>query len=141
MINLKLEKPAKRYARALFQTIENKNEKKVLDEIKAFFELTLNPELNSFLFHPIVSKEDKKSAISEICKDFEEETAKFLYILLDEGRLDCLSSILKFLEDEYNKKNNILKFDVILAIEPTESIKAAVVGRLKNKFNSEIQAN
>lgn len=142
MIDLKAQKPAKRYASALFETIEDKDFERVLSEIDKFLKLLdENSEFKSFIYHPIVKKEDKKEALREIFGEFSSETMNFLFILLDENRIDCLDEIKDCLKKKINDKNNLLEAEVTLAIEADEAIRDMVKSRLENKFQSKVSIN
>jgi len=138
---LKNIKPAKRYASALFETIQDNNLENVLDEIKnVFYVIKENKDVQDFLLHPVVSIEDKKDVILKSFPDLSNVCRNFLFILIDENRLNCLGEIIGFLEDYINSKNNLLNLNVTLAIEADNNLKETIKKRLESKFQSRVNA-
>ena len=58
-----------------------------------------------FLFNPVVPEEKKKSFIATLSKEagFQQDTVKFINLLIDVGRLDALQEIVDAFEKEYCK--------------------------------------
>ena len=58
-----------------------------------------------FLFNPVVPDEKKKSFIATLSKEagFQQDTIKFINLLVDVGRLDALQEIVDAFEKEYCK--------------------------------------
>ncbi len=142
MIDLKAQKPAKRYGEAIFEVVKDKDHNEILGQIKQILNyIENNQEFSSFIFHPIVPKEDKKSAIKEIFFGFDCEVLNFIFLLIDENRLDCLDEIEGILINKFNKKNNLKLTTVTLAIEPEEELKNTIKTRLENKFQANLALN
>ena len=141
MIDLKAHKPAKRYAQAIFDIIKEKDEASVFNNLSLVLaEIESNSELRNFLFHPMVALDDKKSAVKEIFSNFDDDTLNFIYLILDENRLDCLDEIIDYLHTKINEKNNIALAEITLAIEPTGSTKGMIISRLENKLQTKLEA-
>ncbi len=139
-INLKAKKPAKRYAQALINPNPDTN-KVISDELEFFVDLLYkNEELKAFLFHPVINMEDKKEVLDKIMGD-NFTIKRFLFLLLEENRLDILDEIKESFIEKIKDKEKILPLDIILAIEPDEEDKKNIIGRLENKFKSKIEAN
>lgn len=138
-INLKTVKPAKRYAEAFFETIKDKDAKKALDDIKSLNSFIQNDEkLSSFLLHPVISAEDKKELIKTAFNNFSFETINFIFVLIDENRLNCLSEIINFLQEKINFQNKLLLLEVTTAKDLNDEEKGYIKTRLENKFKQEI---
>ena len=141
MVDIKAQKPAKRYADAFFEVISNKDYNRVLDEINAFLhEINTNDELAGFISHPTVSVLDKKEVISKGF-NFSNDTLNFIFILLEENRLFCLDEIKEYLFDKINEKDNLKVIDITLAIEPDETLSGHIKQRLEDKFKSRVVVN
>ena len=139
MIDLKAQKPAKRYAEAIFQIVQDKDYKKIMAQIRGILSLVEeNAEFNNFIFHPIVSIEDKKSAVKEIFSGYDSDILTFIYLLIDENRLDCLDEIEGILIEKLNDKNKIQHVDITLAFDVDDEFKNRIISRIESKLQSKI---
>lgn len=139
MIDLKAQRPAGRYAEGFFKIIQNKDTEKFLNEIDLILEqIEKNSEFNSFIFHPIVSKEDKKSVINQIFSSFDENTLNFIFLLLDENRLDCLDEIKDVLVSKINEQNCVKQVSITLASDIDDNMKNLIKERLETKLQSKV---
>lgn len=142
MVDIKSLKPSKRYAIALFETIQDKDFNKISKELELFIEnLRENSEFRNFIFHPIINLANKKEAVREIFKNFSKETLDFIFILLDEKRIDCLEAIKSFLDEKINEKTHVINADVTLAINPNSDMQNYIKQRLEAKLNSSVNIN
>lgn len=62
-----------------------------------------NAEMCDFLMNPVVSDEKKKDVLDKLAKeaDFAESTTKFLKLIVDKGRVECIEEICDAFEDKY----------------------------------------
>lgn len=142
MVDIKAQKPAKRYTEALFDIIKDKDYNLLFNQMSIILdELEKNNEFRTFMFHPIVSVEDKKTTVYEIFKNFDSTILNFISLLIDENRLDCLDEIKEVLEVKINNANNIKMAQITLACEPSDEIKNLIKSRIENKLQSKIKLN
>lgn len=141
-LTLKNVKPAKRYAQALFETMQDKNFDEILFEFEKVVEIINNNEdFKSFLSNPVISNDDKKKTAEECFQNFSSEVKNFLFILIDEKRINCLDEIKAFLKDKINDKNNLVNANITLAFDVNDEIKNQIIQRLKNKLQKDVNAN
>ncbi len=141
MVDLKTGKVAKRYGEAFFESIENSDYNRFLEELKELKNLLLiNDDFKNLIFHPVIPQDKKKEILNDILKDFSFEIKNFLTLLIDEKRFDCIFDIYDYLEKRIDKKNNIVKLSVTLAIEAGEGIKSEIINKLKEKLKTDIKA-
>lgn len=137
MIDLSAQKPARRYADALFEIVKDKNTEEILPQIKGILShIEENKEFNNFMFHPIVSNQDKKNVISEIFKTYDKDVLNFIFLLIDENRLNCLDEIEGVLVEKINEKNKVKMVNVTVAIDIDDDFKNLIKTRIENKLNS-----
>lgn len=140
-LTLKNVKPSKRYAQALFEAMQESNFDEILFEFNNVVEIiNKDNEFKTFLSHPVISNDEKKQIVSECFKDFSDTIKNFLFILIDEKRINCLSEIKAFLDDKINGKNNLVNVNVTLAFEANDEIKNQIIQRLKNKLQADVSA-
>lgn len=141
-LTLKNVKPAKRYAQALFETMQDKNFDEILFEFEKVVEIISNNEdFKSFLSNPVISNDDKKKTVEECFQKFSSEVKNFLFILIDEKRINCLDEIKAFLKDKINDKNNLVNANITLAFDANDEIKNQIIQRLKNKLQKDVSAD
>ena len=140
-LTLKNVKPAKRYAEALFEAMEDNNFKEILSEFNNAVEIiNENEDFKNFLSNPVISNDEKKRLVDECYSSFSEILKNFLFVLIDENRTSCISEIKAFLVEKINNKNNLINVNVTLAYTPSEEIKNQIVQRIQNKLQKEVSA-
>ncbi len=141
-INLKTIKPARRYAEAFFEVIRNKDFENALLNIKKLNDFISGDEkTKTFFYHPVIEANDKKETLKKIFPEFSTDTMNFIFVLIDENRLNCLSEIESFLKEKINAENKILSADITVAYDIKEEEKEYIKNRLQNKFNKQIEPN
>ena len=139
--DIKHIKTAKRYSNAIFKTAVELN---VLDKVYndlIFIEetISINSQLKSFLQNPVVSKDDKKDVLSRLFTPHVEKiTVDFLFVLADNGRIDILKEVLNQFSDSYNEENNIIKPQIISAVELDENQKSKLMVKLEKKLSKKV---
>lgn len=106
------------YASALVEVAESKGD---LESVHADMDalssiLKENTDLHELLQNPIIADDNKKSVIQSLAKecDFNDATWRFLQLIVDKGRIDCIEEIVDSFEAEYCKltdtqvKNGVL---------------------------------
>ena len=135
-LDLKIASP---YARALFDFSVEKN---IMHQITADFQnleifLTKSSELTKYLDSPVINKKTKSEVLTKILQsEINDETFKFLMILVERDRISILSSIIKnYLELVY-KTASIKTIDIVAACELTNSQKTTLIQKLKELTNA-----
>ncbi len=131
---------AERYALAFFNLALEKNivEKvqKELAEIVAMFKE--NADLKRFLFHPRVSKDDKKQVLQKILAGYHEYTANLLLLMVDKGRLPEIEALLKHLEFHWEKEQGVAKAEITAAFPLSKDLEERLQKKLTKAANKEI---
>lgn len=65
--------------------------------------LNENSDMSEFLMNPIVSDEKKRALLDKIGQEagFTESTVKFLKLIVDKGRIECVQEICEAFEVKY----------------------------------------
>jgi ATP synthase F1, delta subunit len=114
---------AKEYATALFELASSNN---MLDEIINQFDTLMlaineNEDFMKVLTYPRISSKQKKECIKNVCKSMNEIFVNFLYVLIDNNRVDKIKEIYEEFTNLVNEKNNILIVNVISASKLSSS--------------------
>ena len=129
-VDIKKIKPAKNYSNALFETAKElgRNEK-VLNELEYIVDLiSKNDHLKEFLNNPVISKDDKKSVLSQVFDGILSDiTTDFLLLLNDNSRLDLLEAVLVQYTKKMDEELNIERPNVISAVELSDDYKNTII--------------
>lgn len=134
---------AKKYATALFEITEG-NKAEVVMQNLIFIDETLrtNEQLFSFFNNPIITRDDKKDVAQKIFAiHIEKDVLDLLFVLIDNARIDAFNEIVNQYSSQFNIKENIVKPNIISAVELTEEQKQKVIAKLQNKLNKQIIPN
>ncbi len=141
-INVKLTRTAKKYAEALFETAQSKNETgKIAQELRLIVKtLTENENLQTFLENPIISIEDKKDTIRQIFSvDLTETGLNFLYLLCDNSRFNTIFEIQREYTELEKAKTGILTVKATTAVEMKDYLKDKLKDKLEKKLSKQIE--
>ena len=134
---------AKKYATALFEITEG-NKAEVVMQNLIFIDETLrtNEQLFSFFNNPIITRDDKKDVAQKIFAiHIEKDVLDLLFVLIDNARIDAFNEIVNQYSSQFNIKENIVKPNIISAVELTDNQKQRVIAKLQNKLNKQIIPN
>lgn len=137
-VDNKLILAAKRYAEAILEIAKSKNE---LDKVFEDFSTVTNvydenEEFRNFINHPAIPAADKKDAVKQIFEGkISEDTLNLLNILIEKNKYSLIDTIAYCYELLLDEVKNILKVDVISAVEMDDDLKES----LKNKLESKLQ--
>jgi F-type H+-transporting ATPase subunit delta len=132
---------AKRYSQALIKLAQSDDELNSLyDNLAAVNEtVKSSDDLKTFLSHPAISKDDKKSVLGEIFGGkVPQEVLNFVFILLDRNRIFALGAIINALKEEMNRKYNILVIRAISAVELSSEMKAKLAQKLETIYQKKV---
>ena len=141
ILDVKNLKTARKYANALLESATDAgNTSKVSANLDLILEtLKINSELSNFLYSPIVKVEDKKEVIKKIFSShIEEITLDFLYLLVDNNRLNVIEEIVECYNSENNRIENIVKPVIISAVDLDENQKVRLIEKISSKLSKNI---
>ena len=133
-----------RYANSLMQLAE---EKKIYSKIAKDAELVYNAlesskELRAVLKSPVVKSSEKTKLISSIfSQKIASETEKFLEFVVEKGREDILFEIFKEFMNLRDKKEGIIRSNIVSAVELTDTVKKKITTKLENQTKKTVESN
>ena len=127
----------KQYARAFFEIV---NEDKTLNEAKNSFDvfvdcLNSNVDFALVLNSPKIKVEDKKELIKNTFKGCLEDFILFLYVVLDNGRIENIFGIHSEFMHLYNEENKIKVVDVYSVSKLSNEEEVKLLNSLKKYYN------
>ncbi len=136
-------KPAKRYADALMDLSSDVSRLQVCQDLEFVSgNILKNDELKDFLFSPVVSRADKTDVLRQIfLGKISEPVLNFLFLLVENNRLNILDDVLFCLKQDIDKIQNVLRADILSAVELNSDEREAVISKLKIKTKMEILAD
>ena len=135
---------AKKYSTALFEAVSENGKAEIVMQNLIFIDETLktNEQLFAFFNNPIITRDDKKDVAQKIFAiHIEKIVLDLLFVLIDNARIDAFDEIVNQYAVKYDVKENIVKPNIISAVELTEEQKQKVVAKLQNKLNKQIIPN
>ncbi len=114
------------YAKAFFElSNELKNLDSMTDSLDAFVSNYKN-DFKKLLLSPKITKQEKKEVIKKCFKSCDENFINFIYVIIDNSRIDTIEEIHSDVKKLIDEKNNIVTIDVyscdVLSAEQTEEI-------------------
>lgn len=132
-----------RYGQALFEAArEEKKLEEVLEGIKLLNEEFFgNEKFYSLMVHPLISREEKKNIIGEILQklDIGYPLDNFLYLLIDEQRMDILSRIFSRYMELYQTEKQYVHVSVETAGELSPHDKHLLIEALQKKLRKDVE--
>ena len=137
-------KVAKRYARALFLTCE---EKKRLDPVSQDLIalgqcITDSEDLQLFIRNPIFNKEERGQLVRNVFeKDIQPEVLTFLLFLIDKNRLNLIGDIIDIFHQMYLLHENIQEVHLTSEREMDAGLLQGLLNKLSAKSGKKIQSH
>ena len=143
-IDNKLIATARRYSDAIIEIAKEKGElDNIYEDLKNIAAVyDYSNELRDFLSHPAIAHKDKKELIGSIFEGkISNDTLNLLYTLLDKNKFNLIDTILYCYESSLNEAKNILKVDVISAVEIDNDLKEKLKSKLESKLKKSVDLN
>ena len=135
---------SKKWAKALIELVqedENISKENVLSDLKSVAEtFESSQELSDVINNPSVSTEEKQIVI---CKLFQDKISSivynFLFALNLKKRVNLIGEIANEFEKEIEELKNIVRVDIISAIDLTDERKNEIKTRISEKLHKDIK--
>lgn len=129
---------AKEYAKALYELAISS---KALEEVKNNYDALINgikenEEYMKVLTYPKISKANKKKSIYEVCKSMNNVFIDFLYVLIDNNRINNIKEIHEEFINIIDQNNNVVYAEVITASELNKSQLGLLANNLSKYFSN-----
>ncbi len=123
------------YAKAIYELADEKNK---IDEYSECFlalkEVDETDDFISFFLNPTISKDEKKEVLKNTFKSFDKTFLNFLYVLVDNNRMNYLKKIGKRYSKMVLENKNIVKVRVYSANKLTKEELNTIKNGLKNRY-------
>ncbi len=119
-----MEEIARVYARSLFEVATERDKLDVVREELGQFADALNEsrELQTFLFSPYFSTEEKQEGLAKAVTDADETTTNFLAVLLENHRMPVIFRIRREYDRLWEEANRLLPVEITSAVELDPSV-------------------
>lgn len=141
-IDNKLIPLAKRYSDALVAVAQSQGEtEEVYNDLNMVSDsLSSVKQMGNFLSHPVIPLSEKKDMVNSVFKNrVRQSTFNLLNILLEKNKIDLVSTIFYCYEESLDRAKNILKVDVVSAVEIDEDLKQKLKEKLENKLQKAVK--
>jgi len=132
---------ANEYATALFDlSIEKDIIEIIKDElITVSVAFSDNKQFEKLLAHPQLSKENKKDIINDVFKGLNITMLHFLYVIIENDRVNDLKFINEEFSKLYNEYNKVIYVEAITTISLTEAQNDVLKNKLSIKYRHKIE--
>ena len=140
-IDNKLIVPAKRYADAILEIAKSKNEldkyhEDIQTAVKAYDE---SEDFRNFMTHPIIPAAEKKDTLRSVFDGkISPDVLNLLYLLAERNKFSLIPTILYCYEKGLDAAKNILRVEVVSAVEVDEDLRENLKTKLESKLNKSI---
>ncbi len=134
-----MNKAAKRYAKALFELANEKNELQAIykDLSLIYHSIKQNPDLQKTLSNPTINTSKKYDIIHKIfASKVHPLTANLLKVLANNDRLNLLEDVYKAFDNYYKKQKGIIKATVTTAVPLDEKLEQRIYQKIKELTGS-----
>lgn len=141
-IDNKLIALGKRYSDAILEVANTRNQlDAVLEDLKNVSEcLNLVVKMKEFLAHPVISFTEKKELIQAVFQGkIEECTLNLLFVLLEKNRITLLDTIRYCYEESMDNIKNVVKIEVVSAVDVDEDLKQRLQQKLEAKLQKSVK--
>ena len=132
---------AKEYAKALFLMAKHLGKiDQIEEDLEEFTRLAeKNKAINNFLLAPQLSAETKKETLGKALKGkVDNDLFRFLIVLIEKRRQDCLAEIYASYRDELNKYYNRLEVFIESAVDLTDTERETLISKLSGHLKRKI---
>jgi len=110
----------------------------VVSELKLLINVLKDIEIVKFFKSPIISSNEKKRIIKEALRLDDGDFLYFLYVLVDNKRIDMIDNIYVDYCDLIDQKLNVGRFTVYTPTMLEEKIKSNIIIMLEKKYNKKV---
>lgn len=124
------------YALAFFEIAKEDNK---LSTCKESFDVLINliqteKDFKAFLNSLTIKAENKKDLVKKVFKDCNDDFIYFLYVIIDNNRIDTIDSIYNSFINLYNEENKIKVVDVFSVNFLSENERTVLLDSLKKRY-------
>jgi F-type H+-transporting ATPase subunit delta len=127
----------KQYAEAL--VLLDLDTKETVDNLNLVRAALENDQFVKFLEHPLISNEEKREVIEKTFSDFKKDLISFLFVLIDNKRINILDDIISSYTYINDESNNIMSVEIISSNELTNEQIIAIIATLETRFKKKIK--
>jgi F-type H+-transporting ATPase subunit delta len=138
---------AKEYATALFDiALELKKVEIVEEQLKvSALSISESEQMIKLLNHPQISKDEKKQFVYKVFSKLDSTVLSFLYVLVDNGRLQDVSLVYEAYVKLFNQYNEVIdviaQTTVSLTSEQIEKLKSQLMVKYRHKITIKNEIN
>lgn len=133
----KISTTSKIYANSLLDI--GLNSDVVIDNFSVIRDVYEISEFKTMISNPVIDNTKKYEVIDEIFKNkIDDKMISFIKILIQKERFSEINEIISAYKDIVDDKNNIVRADVISAVELSDDYKSLIAEKLQTKYQKTI---
>ena len=95
---------------------------------------SFNADIKKFLYSKAINVNEKKEVLSKALKGLNKNVINFIFVLIDNYRIDLLKDIIDAYKELIDKEQGIIRVDVRLAHSLNKAQKEELKNAIKNRF-------
>ena len=123
------------YATAILelQKEEGISSKQTICELEMVY-ASFDEKIKKFLYSKAINANEKKEVMSKALKGLNKNVINFIFVLIDNYRIDLLKDIIEAYKNLLNKEEGVIRVDVRLAHSLSNAQKEELKNAIKNRF-------
>ena len=123
------------YATAILelQKEEGISSKQTISELEMVY-ASFDADIKKFLYSKAINASEKKEVMSKALKGLNNNVINFIFVLIDNYRIDLLKDIIETCKNLVDKEQGIIRVDVRLAYSLNNAQKEELKNAIKNRF-------
>lgn len=131
----------KSYGVALFDSLQEKNVSLdlALTELAQIEKIITEEKINKFLIHPNIDNNEKINVIKSAFKDFNQTIVSFIFVLIENNRIDYFSGIIESFKELYNELKGIINVEVITREHLSRETFDKIIKLLEKNYQKKVE--
>lgn len=132
----------KAYAEALFTSLKEKNFDLdlALSNLQDINKIIMEDEINKFLIHPNIDKNEKINIMQKALSDFDKTISGFIFVLIENDRISDFSGIIESFSEELDELKGIINVEIITKEKLSREKYNEIIKYLEKNYQKQVKA-
>ena len=111
----------------------------IMDNLTVIKEVSDIPDFKALIINPTIDGNKKAEIIDEIFKNkIDDKMISFIKLVVQKERFNEINGIINAYKNTIDNINNVMRVEIVSAIELTENYRAKIVEKLENKYQKSV---
>jgi F-type H+-transporting ATPase subunit delta len=129
------------YGRSLFQVAQERDSlDEIHEQLGEFADaVSENRDLQTFLFSPYFSAQEKKDSLSDLVEDADDDFYRFLELLAERHRMPVIFRVRRVFDDMWAEERKRLEVEITSAVELDDDTVSTIGDRIEEQTGRDVQ--